>query len=64
VFRWEITFLVLLLGLVAARGRAQVFGSVRVTTRDPQNLALPGVDVTITAATSTWSQTATSNELG
>jgi len=64
VFRWKITFLILLVGLIPARGRAQVFGSVRVATRDPQNLALPGVNVTIKATTSTWSQTVTSNESG
>jgi len=57
-------FFFLLLGLAPSILYAQVFGTVRVTARDSQNLALPGAAVTIKATTSTWSQTTTTNQSG
>lgn len=57
-----------LLGLVfislAQTVSAQVFGSVRVGVRDPQNLAVAGADVVVKAKGSTWSQTAKTNAQG
>src|SRR4029079_17982779 len=52
----------LLLGLPSAE--AQVFGTVRVTVRDPQNLTVPNAGVVIKAAGSTWSQTAMTGAQG
>jgi len=43
---------------------AQVFGSVRVVTRDPQNLAVAGADVVLKANASTWTQSAKTNTNG
>ena len=43
---------------------AQVFGSVRVGVRDPQNLAVAGADVVVKAKGSTWSQMAKTNAQG
>ena len=45
-------------------GYAQVFGTVRVIVRDPQNLAVAGSDVAINAKNSTWTQTAKTNTQG
>src|SRR2546427_2236785 len=64
MFPRNVLFVAALLGLAPALSHAQVFGTVRVTARDPQNLALPGADVTIKATTSTWSQTTTTNQSG
>jgi hypothetical protein len=49
---------------IARIGSAQVFGSVRVVVRDPQNLAIAGAEVAIKAKGSTWSQTAKTNAQG
>ena len=43
---------------------AQVFGTVRVTVRDPQNLIVPNAAVAIKARGSSWSQTAASSAQG
>ena len=43
---------------------AQVFGSVRVTVRDPQNLAIADAEVAIQAKGSTWTQMTTTNGQG
>jgi hypothetical protein len=43
---------------------AQVFGTVRVTVRDQQNLAVAGADVSIKAPASSWSQTAITDAQG
>jgi hypothetical protein len=43
---------------------SQVFGTVRLTVRDSTNLALPGATVTIKSNTSTWTQTAVTNQAG
>lgn len=57
--------LILCLLLVFARaGHAQVFGTVRVSARDEQNLALPGAQAIIKSITTTWTQTATTNAGG
>jgi carboxypeptidase family protein len=45
-------------------GQAQVFGTVRVTVRDTQELAVPGADVTLQAEASSWGQNATTNTQG
>jgi len=49
---------------VAHSARAQVFGTVRVTLRDAQDLALPGASVTLKAEGSTWTQTTTADGQG
>jgi hypothetical protein len=64
MFSRNVVFLAALSSLIPALSDAQVFGTVRVTARDPQDLALPGADVAIKATTSTWSQTTTSNQSG
>ena len=56
--------LALLLISIARVGHAQVFGSVRVAVRDPQNLVIADAEVAIKAKASTWSQTARTNEQG
>jgi Carboxypeptidase regulatory-like domain len=56
--------LALLCAAVARIGSAQVFGSVRVIVRDPQNLAIADSEVTITAKGSTWAKTAKTNPQG
>jgi hypothetical protein len=43
---------------------AQVFGSVRVVVRDPDNLAVADSEVVVKAKGSTWSQTAKTNAQG
>jgi hypothetical protein len=43
---------------------AQVFGSVRVTVRDPQSLAIADAEVAIQAKGSTWTQMTTTNGQG
>jgi len=43
---------------------AQVFGSVRVVVRDPQNLAVADAEVVIKAKGSTWSQVAKTSAQG
>jgi len=56
--------LLLLVLSVAHSARAQVLGTVRVTLRDAQDLALPGATVTLKAEASTWTQTATADGQG
>jgi hypothetical protein len=56
--------LFLLLLSVAHSARAQVFGTVRVTLRDAQDLALPGATVTLKAEATTWTQTTTADGQG
>src|SRR5678815_3164557 len=56
--------LILLVLSVAHSARAQVFGTVRVTLRDAQDLALPGATVTLKAEASTWTQTTTADGQG
>ena len=56
--------LALVLSSVAHPALAQVFGTVRVTARDAQDLAVPGADVTLQAEASTFSQSATTNTQG
>ena len=53
-----------LIFFVASSAHAQVFGTVRVTLRDAQDLALPGATVTLKAEGSTWTQTTTSDMQG
>ena len=43
---------------------AQVFGSVRVVVRDPQNLAVADAEVMVKAKGSAWSQTASTRSQG
>ena len=58
-------FLLVLVFLSLARFvSAQVFGSVRVVVRDPQNLAVANAEVIVKANGSTWSQTAKTNAQG
>ena len=52
------------LALSVTVSHAQVFGTVRVTVRDPQNLTVQNAAVSIKASGSTWSQSATSNTQG
>ena len=56
--------LFLLVLSVAHTARAQVIGTVRVTLRDAQDLALPGATVTLRAEASTWTQTITADDQG
>ena len=56
--------LLLLVLFVAHSARAQVLGTVRVTLRDAQDLALPGATVTLKAEGSTWTQTTTADGQG
>jgi len=56
--------LALVLSSVAHPALAQVFGTVRVTARDAQDLAVPGADVTLQAEASTFNQSATTNTQG
>jgi len=41
---------------IGAIGYAQIFGTVRITVRDPQNLAVVDAQVTIRAENSEWMQ--------
>jgi TonB dependent receptor/Carboxypeptidase regulatory-like domain len=51
--------------LLSARAApAQMFGTVRVVVRDPQNLAVAGADVVIKSSGSTWSQSGRTNSQG
>src|ERR1051326_1786424 len=50
--------------LLATVASAQVFGTVRVIVRDPQNLAVAGAEVTLTGKGSASSQTARTNSQG
>jgi len=50
--------------VIAHAAYAQVFGSVKVLVRDPQNLAVAESNVTIRSKSSTWSQTAQTNPQG
>jgi hypothetical protein len=52
----KIGLLILLITCSSGAGHAQIFGTVRVTARDPQNLALANADVVAKAKTSEWSQ--------
>src|SRR5262245_35195830 len=56
--------LALLCAFLARIGSAQVFGSVSVNVRDPQNLAVANSEVTIKAKGSTWSETTRTNPQG
>src|SRR5262245_5743068 len=55
---------ILLIIAVARLGHAHIFGSVRVTARDPQNLAVPDAEVTVKAKASQWSQMSKTNREG
>jgi outer membrane receptor protein involved in Fe transport len=50
--------------LYALPAIAQVFGTVRVTARDQQTLAIANAEVTIKASESTWTQSTTTNANG
>ncbi len=55
----------LLLSLFVGRSaNAQVFGTVRVSAADQQDLAVPSADVTIKSATTAWMETAKTNTTG
>src|SRR6185369_100677 len=56
--------LFLLVLFVAHSARGQVLGTVRVTLRDAQDLALPGATVTLKAEASTWTQMTTADSQG
>lgn len=59
------TLLVLIVVMATARlGHAQLFGTVRVQVRDPQNLAIPNADVVLRAKASDWTQAVQSNGSG
>src|SRR5262249_5586187 len=64
MLRLKRSLLALLLWLVAAAGPAQVFGTVRVTVRDPQNLVVADAEVLIKAKNSEWSQMGKTNMQG
>jgi carboxypeptidase family protein len=53
-----------LFAIIAASSEAQVLGTVRVSLRDAQDLALPGATVTLKAEASTWTQMAVSDMQG
>ncbi|HTZ75710.1 MAG TPA: TonB-dependent receptor [Candidatus Aquilonibacter sp.] len=59
-------FLLLCLFLLACVGvaRATVFGTVRGVVHDPQHRPIPGASVQLKSATSDWSESATTNDLG
>jgi TonB-dependent receptor-like protein/carboxypeptidase family protein len=59
-----VMFTVVSLALSTGLAHAQVFGSVRVTVRDPQNLTVPNAAVAIKSKGSSWSQAAVSNAQG
>ena len=50
--------------ILSATAFGQVFGTVRVTVHDPQNLTVPNAAVSVKAVGSSWSQMATSNASG
>jgi hypothetical protein len=50
--------------ILSASAYAQVFGTVKVTVRDPQNLIVPNAAVSVKAVGSSWSQTAMSTAQG
>src|SRR5438477_1436681 len=56
--------LALLLVSMPRLGSAQVFGSVRVAVRDPQNLAIADSEVALKAKGSSWSQMSKTNAQG
>ena len=60
----RVVALVMLLMALGRLCQAQVFGTVRVVVRDPQNLAVADSEVAIKAKASTWSQTAKTTALG
>jgi len=53
-----------LFAIISASSEAQVLGTVRVSLRDAQDLALPGATVTLKAEASTWTQMAVSDMQG
>src|SRR2546430_16263611 len=53
----------LVLSIVTA-GYTQIFGTVRVVIRDPQNLAVANAQVVVRAKNSEWMQTTKSNGEG
>jgi hypothetical protein len=57
-------FLLLIAGFSATTGYGQIFGTLRVVARDPQNLAVPNADVSVKARASEWSQTGKTNSDG
>jgi hypothetical protein len=64
MLRLKPCLLALLLWLIAAAGSAQLFGTVRVTVRDPQNLVVAQAEVLIKAKNSEWSQMGKTNIQG
>ena len=56
--------LVLVFIAIAHTAHAQVFGTVRVSARDAQDLAVSAAEVTLQAEASTWNQKATTNTQG
>jgi outer membrane cobalamin receptor len=50
--------------LIPCLGSAQVFGSVRVSVHDPQNLAIANAEVTVKSKGSAWAQTARTDPRG
>jgi outer membrane receptor for ferrienterochelin and colicin len=55
---------IFLLMISAVAGYAQIFGTVRVVARDPQNLAVPNAEVVVKARASEWTQTGKTNSEG
>src|SRR5262245_55985015 len=64
VQRTSAAALVAFLMALAQPAFAQVSGTVRVSVRDQQNLALPGAAITIKAAASAWTQSTIANADG
>ncbi len=60
----SVLYLSLLLAGAVSAADAQVFGSIRVIVRDPQELAVAGARVAIKARGTTWSQTSVTNAQG
>src|SRR5438105_2107450 len=65
MYRDRRTYLVLIILLLSSLpALAQIFGTVRVVVRDPQNLAVTNAQIVLRAKTSEWMQTASSNGEG
>src|SRR5215813_1468415 len=60
----SVVIITVLIACTARAGHAQIFGTVRVIARDPQNLAVTGADVRVKAKASEWSQTKNTNSEG
>src|SRR5438477_1518146 len=54
----------LFVAVMAVPSYAQLFGTVRVTAHDPQNLAIPDAKVTIKDKNSHWEETRTTDAEG